>query len=246
MHAARPAVYHRSMDVHPPRSRDVTTQEAAGAVLPPREIDPHLPKNAPDAKDVRRARRLEYLTLGYNALEAVASLAAGIAAGSTALIGFGADSLIESTSGAALLWRLRDGEGHERRERTALKLVGASFLLLAGYVAYESVDALLTREPPEASYAGIVIALLSLAVMPWLARQKRAVAARMGSRALHADARQTSLCAYLSAILLGGVALNALLGWWWADPVAALVMVPIIAHEGVEALRGERCDDCAH
>lgn len=202
-------------------------------------------QQASHAREVRRARRLEYLTLGYNALEAVVSLGAGIAAGSTALVGFGTDSLIESTSGAALLWRLRDGEGHERRERIALRLVGGSFLLLAAYVAYESAGALLRREPPDASYVGMAIATLSLIVMPWLARQKRRAAARINSRALHADSRQTSLCAYLSAILLGGVALNALLGWWWADPVAALVMVPIIAHEGVEALRGERCEDCA-
>lgn len=192
-----------------------------------------------------RARRLEYLTLGYNALEAVVSIGAGIAAGSTALIGFGADSLIESTSGAALLWRLHDGEANERRERRALKLVGASFLLLAGYVAYESVGSLLHRETPEVSWVGIVIAALSVVIMPWLASQKRKAAAQIGSRALHADSRQTSLCAYLSAILLGGLALYAAFGWWWADPVAALVMVPIIAHEGVEALRGEHCDDCA-
>ncbi|MBW3572543.1 MAG: cation transporter [Gemmatimonadetes bacterium] len=193
----------------------------------------------------RRARRLEYLTLAYNALEAVVSIGAGIAAGSTALIGFGADSLIESTSGAALLWRLQEGEANERRERRALKLVGASFLLLAGYVAYESAGSLLRREPPEVSWVGIVVAALSVVIMPWLAWQKRRAAAQIGSRALHADSRQTSLCAYLSAILLGGLALYAAFGWWWADPVAALVMVPIIAHEGVEALRGEHCDDCA-
>lgn len=203
-------------------------------------------EQAAHAREVRRARRLEYLTLGYNAFEALVSLGAGIAAGSAALIGFGTDSLIESTSGAALLWRLRDGQEHERRERIALKLVGASFLLLAAYVAFEAVQALLRREPPDASYVGIGIATLSLIIMPWLARQKRAAAARINSRALHADSRQTSLCAYLSAILLGGVALNALLGWWWADPAAALVMVPIIAGEGVEALRGERCEDCVH
>jgi divalent metal cation (Fe/Co/Zn/Cd) transporter len=200
--------------------------------------------NAGERDALRRARRLEYLTLGYNLLEALASLAAGIAAGSTALVGFGADSLIESTSGAALLWRLQDRAGHDDRERRALKLVGASFLLLAGYVAYESAASLLRRDPPEASWAGVAIALLSLVVMPWVARKKRHAAAQIGSRALHADARQTSLCAYLSAILLGGLALNALAGWWWADPVAALVMVPIIAHEGIEALRGERCEDC--
>jgi divalent metal cation (Fe/Co/Zn/Cd) transporter len=194
---------------------------------------------------LRRGRRLEYLTLGWNLLEAVVSIAAGLRAGSTALVGFGVDSLIESTSGAALLWRLGGGEGGEARERTALRLVGVSFLVLAAYVAYEAADALLHREPPEVSGVGMAIAGLSLLVMPLLARTKRRVAEEVGSRALHADSRQTDLCAYLSAILLGGLALNALLGWWWADPVAALVMVPIIAHEGWEALRGEHCDTCA-
>lgn len=189
----------------------------------------------------RRGRRLEYLTIGWNGIEALVSVAAGVAAGSTALIGFGVDSAIESASGAALLWRLQD-EG-EAREQLALRLVGGSLLLLALYVAYEGGSALLEREPPEVTYAGIAIAALSLLVMPWLARQKRTVAASIGSRALHADSRQTSICAYLSAILLAGLGLNVLFGWWWADPVAALVMVPIIAHEGIEALRGERCED---
>lgn len=214
--------------------------------MPVAEVEDELRAGAADGAALRRARRLEYATLGYNLFEAVASIGAGVAAGSTALLGFGVDSLIESTSGAALLWRLQDRQGHARRDRRALVLVGGSFLLLAAYVAYESAESLLRREPPEASAVGIAIAVLSLLVMPWLARQKRKAAAQIGSRALHADSRQTSLCAYLSAILLGGLALNAALGWWWADPVAALVMVPIIAHEGVEALRGERCDDCGH
>lgn len=193
---------------------------------------------------VRRGRRLEYLTIGWNSLEAVASIGAGLSAGSTALIGFGVDSLIESGSGAALLWRLRPDERGEKRERIALKLVGISFLLLAAYVALEAARSLIGREPPKASYLGIAIAALSLLVMPILARAKRHVAADLGSRALQADSRQTSLCAYLSAILLAGLALNALWGWWWADPVAALVMTPIIAREGIEALRGEACDAC--
>ena len=112
-------------------------------------------------------------------------------------------------------------------------------------MADESAESLLRREPPEVSWVETVVAALSVMIMPWLARQKRRSAAQIGSRALHADSRQTSLCAYLSAILLGGLALYAVVGWWWADPVAALVMAPIIAHEGVEALRGEHCDDCA-
>jgi divalent metal cation (Fe/Co/Zn/Cd) transporter len=131
----------------------------------------------------------------------------------------------------------------EERERIALKLVGVSFLLLAAYVTFDALKSLVRREPPEASYIGIAIAALSLVVMSLLARAKRRVAAGLNSRALHADSRQTDICAYLSAILLGGLLLNAIVGWWWADPVASLVMVPIIAKEGVEALRGETCCD---
>ena len=152
------------------------------------------------------------------------------------------DAAIECVSGTALLWRLQDHEDHSGREGTALKFVGVSFLLLAAWVGYEGVGSLVRREASSPSYLGIAIAALSLVVMPWLARRKRLVAASIESRALESDARQTSICAYLSAILLGGLLLNALLGWWWADPVAALVMVPIIVQEGVEALRGERCD----
>lgn len=192
---------------------------------------------------VRRGRLLEYLTVGWNSLEGLIAVGAGLAAGSIALVGFGFDSVIEVTSGLALLWRLHMDapERRERAERTALKLVGWSFMLLGAYVAFDAVMSLVRREPPEASYIGIALAALSLIVMPLLARAKRRVAAGINSRALQADSRQTNICAYLSAILLGGLLLNALLGWWWADPVAALVMVPIIVKEGVGALRGETC-----
>jgi divalent metal cation (Fe/Co/Zn/Cd) transporter len=195
------------------------------------------------AASVRRGRLLEYLTIGWNSLEALVSIAAGLLAGSIALVGFGLDSLIEVSSGAALLWRLHMDapERRERAEQIALKLVGVSFLLLAAYVAFDSVKSLVKREAPETSYVGIAIAALSLVVMPLLARAKRRVAAEISSRALHADSRQTDICTYLSAILLAGLALNALFGWWWADPAAALVMIPIIVKEGVEALRGETC-----
>lgn len=192
---------------------------------------------------VKRGRNLEYFTIVWNMLEAVIAVGAGLIAGSTALVGFGFDSVIESTSGTALLWRLRDGEKGAQRERTALKLVGVSFLLLALYVAFDAGKSLILREPPEKSIVGIAIAALSLIVMPLLASKKRKVAALLNSRALKADSRQTDLCAYLSAILLAGLILNALFGLWWADPVAALMMVPIIAKEGVEALRGETCSD---
>lgn len=192
----------------------------------------------------RDGRRLEYLTLGWNIVEAGVAIGAGIAAGSASLLGFGIDSVIESASGAVLLWRLQQHEADEHREKLAHKLVGASFLLLAGYVAYDAGESLWNRETPEASVLGIAIAALSLIVMPLLARAKRAVARRLQSNALAADSRQTSLCAWLSAILLAGLGLNFALGWWWADSVAALVMVPIIAREGVDALQGKVCADC--
>lgn len=190
-----------------------------------------------------RGRRLEYLTILWNCLESLIALASGFLAGSIALVGFGFDSLIEVTSGAALLWRLHHEHSphRDRIERWSLRIVGWCFLALAAYVGLDSASALLRREAPDESIPGIVLAVLSLAVMPWLARAKRQVAAGLNSAALAADATQTQLCAYLSAILLGGLLLNALAGWWWADPLAGLVMTPIIAKEGIDALRGKSC-----
>lgn len=196
---------------------------------------------------VSRGIRLEYITVGWNVVEGAVAVLAGLLAGSVALVGFGVDSAIESSSGAVLLWRLRveqTGKNVERAEQTALKLVGASLLLLAAYVTFDAIKTLVTREQPQRSILGIVVSVLSLIVMPLLARAKRRTAAELNSAALHADSRQTSICAYLSAILLGGLLLNAALGWWWADPVAALAMVPIIVQEGREALKGETCTDC--
>lgn len=197
---------------------------------------------------VRRGLRLNYLTIGYNVLEAVVSLIAGWLAGSVALVGFGADSVIEVSASVAAQWRLRrdfDLERRERVERLTARFIGWSFLALAAYVAIDSARSLWLRERPERSVVGIVILAMSVVVMPLLARAKGRVARGLGSRALEADARQTSLCAYLSVIALAGVTLNATLAWWWADPVAALVMVPIIAKEGVEGVRGQAaCDDC--
>ena len=189
---------------------------------------------------IRRGKLLEYFTIGWNSLEAIIAVGAGVIAGSIALVGFGIDSVIEVSSGAILLWRLTSGE---HREQLALKLVGVSFLALAAYVAFDAIKSLWFREPPEASYVGIALAAFSVVVMPILARAKRKVAANLNSRAMQADSRQTDICAYLSAILLVGLGLNALFGWWWADPVAALLMIPIIAKEGVEALHGETCCD---
>lgn len=195
-------------------------------------------------ENIRRGRFLEYFTIGWNLIEAFVAIGAGVFAGSPSLIGFGIDSIIESSSGAALLWRLQDGERGEQREKFALQLVGISFLLLAGYVAFDAGKSLFYFEPPEVSFVGIVLAFLSLIIMPILASAKRKVAKNLDSKALKADSRQTDICAYLSAILLVGLGLNALFGWWWADSVAALIMIPIIVKEAIEALRGETCDDC--
>ena len=199
------------------------------------------------AELLRRGRWLEIFTIGYNSLEGLIAVGVGIYAGSIALVGFGFDSFIEVISGATLLWRLntkRDHADAERAERIALKIVGISFILLAAYVLFDSAKSLLQHEHPNESIPGIILAAASLVVMPLLVRSKRRVAAAIRSEALAADAQQTMLCTYLSAILLGGLALNALFGWGWADPVAALAMLPIIVNEGLEALRGEHCDDC--
>ena len=172
------------------------------------------------------------------------AIVAGLLAGSIALVGFGLDSVIETFSGATLLWRLRqdsDPGCREAAERKALRLVGAGFVLLAIYVAADAVKALATHELPEKSVPGIVLAVAALIVMPLLARAKRRVAGAIASEALHADSRQADICACLSAILVAGLLLNALAGWWWADPVAALAMTPIIAREGIQALKGKTC-----
>lgn len=202
------------------------------------------------AQLVRRGRYLEYFTIGYNSLEGLIAVVAGLVAGSIALVGFGFDSLIEVTSGAVLLWRLNADVDEARRERVeaiSLRLVGICFIVLALYITQDSIWSLLKREAPDESFTGIILAAVSLIVMPLLVRAKRRVARSINSGALMADSKQTELCTYLSAILLGGLLLNALLGWWWADPVAALIMVPIIAKEGIEALRGETCcDDACH
>ena len=195
---------------------------------------------------VRRGVRLQYFTITYNSLEGVISLIAGLFAGSISLIGFGFDSLIEVTSGAAVLWRLRrDRHAAHRQsmERKALRIVGWCFLALSAYILYDSGSALMQQEAPGRSIPGIILAAVSIIVMPLLAAAKRRVAAEIGSDAVKADARQTDFCTYLSAILLCGLGLNALFGWWWADPIAALVMTPIIAKEGIRKLGGKDCCD---
>lgn len=194
----------------------------------------------------RRGQRLEYFTIGWNVLEGMVAIVAGVIAGSVSLVGFGIDSAIEVTSGAALLWRMNaelDVEAREQIERVSLRIVGVCFLALAGYVAYEATRDLISHELPRRSVVGIGLAIASLIVMPLLSRAKRRVGSQLRSAAMAADAQQTQFCAYLSAILLGGLLLNALFGLWWADPVAALIMAPIIAREGLESVRGEKCCD---
>ncbi|MEP6729014.1 MAG: cation transporter [bacterium] len=197
---------------------------------------------------VLRGLRLNYLTIAYNVVEAVASLVTGLLAGSVALIGFGLDSVIEVTASGAAQWRLRSDLEPVRRARVehiAVRVIGWTFIVLATYVFVDGAKTLLLREEPERSVVGIVILALSAVVMPVLARAKGRVARALSSRALEADATQTSLCAYLSVIALAGVALNAVFGWWWADPVAALAMTPIIMREGLEGIRGQACEvDC--
>jgi divalent metal cation (Fe/Co/Zn/Cd) transporter len=196
----------------------------------------------------RHGRRLQYLTIAWNSAECLISIGAGLVAGSIALIGFGFDSAIEVASSLAALWRLardEDEAARERAERRALRLIGVCFTALAIYIAVDAMKALITtHEAPAASAVGIVIAALSLVVMPVLVHLKRRVATQLNSGALEAETRQTAICAFLSAILLAGLGLNAWLGWWWADPLAGLAMVPLIAKEGIEALRGETC--CRH
>lgn len=199
---------------------------------------------------VSRALRLEFLTVAWNVAEGLIALPAALAAGSIVLAGFGFDSFVESTSGLVLIWRLsaerraRCGEDIERLDRSAHRLVGLSLFALAAYVAGNALHALVAQRRPEESLIGIALTVVSLAVMVWLARAKRQAAAALASRALAADAFQTTACWWLSLITLGGLALNGAFGWWWADPLAALLMTPLLVREGLEAFRGEPTCGC--
>jgi divalent metal cation (Fe/Co/Zn/Cd) transporter len=197
-----------------------------------------------------RALRLEYLTVGWNIVEGIVAVAAALAAGSVALLGFGIDSFVESVSGLILIWRLRAEIGGDRdeatieaMERRAERLVGLSFFALAAYITFDAVTTLLAGDRPEASPVGIALTMVSIVVMLWLARAKRQVAGELGSRALAADAEQTQACWYLSVVVLAGIGLNALFGWWWADPIAALGVAVLLLREGREAWSGEDGDD---
>jgi divalent metal cation (Fe/Co/Zn/Cd) transporter len=191
-----------------------------------------------------RGRRLEYFTIAWNTLEGLIGVGAGLLAGSISLVGFGIDSFIEVTSGATLLWRMSVDEDIERRERSeklSLRIVGVCFIALATYIAYEAILDLTRKTAPAQSIPGIVLACVSLVVMPILSRAKKKVGNALNSAAMNADARQTDFCVYLSAILLVGLLLNAAFGWWWADPVAALIMVPIVAKEGFYGMKARHC-----
>ena len=200
------------------------------------------------AASLRRALRLEYLTVGWNIVEGIVAISAALAAGSVALLGFGIDSFVESLSGGVLIWRLRaerkarDPEAIERLELRARKLVAVSLFALAAYVAIDAGKALRFGEKPDVSVVGIALTAVSIVAMRWLARAKRQAARDLGSRAMEADAFQTTACFWLSVITLGGIVLNALLGWWWADPLAALGMTYFLVREGREAWEGR--DDC--
>ncbi len=199
--------------------------------------------NNQSAKLYKRGLRLEYFTVGYNILEGLASIISGIIAGSIALIGFGLDSFIESLSGTVLIWRLRshsdDIEKERRNELKAVKYVAYSFFVLAAYILFEAVKKLYFRKMPEGSLSGIIIASLSLIVMPVLAYQKRKTGEKIGSRALVADSKETIVCIYLSIALLIGLLLNYFLGWWWADPIASLAIIWFLIKEGRELLDDE-------
>jgi divalent metal cation (Fe/Co/Zn/Cd) transporter len=188
----------------------------------------------------RRAQLLAGASVGYNVVEAVIAVAAGLVAGSVALVGFGLDSIVEVSSGLIILWQFRHPLP-ESRERTALRLMSLSFFALAGYVTFESVRALATGDEPDASTVGIVLACASLVVMPFLSWAQRRTGRALGSNAVVADSTQTLLCTYMSAVLLAGLVLNATLGWSWADPVAGLVIAAVAVKEGRQAWRGEGC-----
>jgi divalent metal cation (Fe/Co/Zn/Cd) transporter len=195
-----------------------------------------------------RGLLLEYVTVGWNIAEGLIAIAAGLASGSVALVGFGLDSFVESISGGILIWRLREERSGadearvEEVERRAEWLVGLAFLVLAAYVSFEAVRSLIGGEAAGISQVGIVLTTVSIAVMLWLARTKREVGESLGSRALIADSKQTQACWYLSAVTLAGLAANALFGWWWADPLAALGIAALLVREGIGAIRGEEGD----
>jgi len=203
------------------------------------QVAPQTGASASRASLVRRARRLAWIGLGWHGVEAGVAIGAGIAAGSVALVGFGADSLIELAAGLVVLWSLASARA--TREHRAQQMIAVSFYLLSGYVAVEAIRSLAAADRPAVSWIGIGLSVLTLATMPPLATAKARLAEGLGSSATRSESRQTMLCAYLSAGLLLGLGLNALLGWWWADPITALGIAVVAAKEGRNAWRGEAC-----
>ena len=192
---------------------------------------------APRSRAIGRARLLAWVGLGWHAVEAAVAIAAGVIASSIALVGFGADSLIELLAGVIVLWRLASG----LRERRAQQLIAVSFYALSLYVTYEAIHTLAVESHPQVSWVGIGLSIVTLATMPPLAIAKQRVAVALDSSAVSSESRQTMLCAYLSAGLLIGLALNATLGWWWADPLTALGIAAVAAKEGRNAWHGRSC-----
>lgn len=188
----------------------------------------------------RRVRFLVIFTISYNVIEAIVALIAGSVASSSALIGFGLDSVIEVSSAAAVAWQF-SAKDPSTREKTTLRLIAFSFFALAAYVSYHAISALVTHEAPDISMVGIVIATLSILIMPFVSLIQRRTGNELGSHAVVADSKQTLLCTYMSVVLLLGLGLNALFGWWWADAVAALVIAALAVREGIEAWRGDAC-----
>jgi divalent metal cation (Fe/Co/Zn/Cd) transporter len=188
----------------------------------------------------RRVRWLVAATISYNVIEAIVAISAGAIADSTALIGFGLDSVIEVASATAVAWQF-SGKDPEARERTALRVIAVSFFALAAYVTVESIRSLAGAEPAAHSTVGIALAAVSLVVMPVLSYAQRRAGRELGSASAVADSKQTLLCTYLSGVLLVGLLLNSLLGWWWADPVVALVIAVVAVDEGRKAWRGDHC-----
>jgi divalent metal cation (Fe/Co/Zn/Cd) transporter len=192
------------------------------------------------------ANGLLWFTVAWNVVEGAIAVSSGVAAGSVALVGFGLDSFIEVTAALVLLWRLRvhgDDQSVERRERVAHRVVGFTFLALAIYICAESFYVLATRDEPDASTVGLVLAIVSLAVMPVLGVTKRRNATRLRSPALISESTETLICSYLSLTLFMGLAANGAFGWWWADVAAALAMAPWIVKEGIEGVRAEECGE---
>ena len=197
---------------------------------------------------VRRGVVLAWFTVAWNSMEGIAGIGSGLVAGSIALVGFGVDSYVEVFAASVILWRLgRERHGHElseAAERRAVRLIAITFLVLGAGVGVESIRKLAVGAEPDESWFGIGLAIVSLVVMPLLARAKRRVGEQLGSRAVTADATETALCVWLSAIVLTGLAANSVFGWWWADPLAGLGIVYVAGREGIEHLRSDDLDEC--